>query len=324
MTPVNTIAAGVGRDGVGVGEPEVERDDRGLDEEAGRDQRERRHNEFVAGLLRERLADLGEIQRAGAAVEQRDAEQDHHRADAVGHREGQRALQRGGALDPVRRERVRGHAHQLEEHEHVEQVAGQREAGQRAEEDEDQRVEGRPDGVEEAPREHERRAHEHSGEQGQRRAERVEGEVDADDDAVLPWLPAADPRHHGAVAVERLAQEEQAQDGDEERAAGGDQLRMAALEREQAALAASSAASRNGTATVSGARSARLSREEGRAHRGRACPRCFSICTAIASSSAVTAPPTTTSVSVSACTTGSTAGVSRGMSMKTGATESLR
>ena len=143
-------------DGVGICQPEVERHDRRLDEKAARDQREGHDHEPVAGTGRERLADLREVQRTGAPVEQRDPEQDHDRAHAVGHRERQRALQRCRPPDPVRGERVGRDAHQLEEDEHVEQVAGEREADQRAEKDQDQGVKRRPDRVEEPPCEHQR------------------------------------------------------------------------------------------------------------------------------------------------------------------------
>ena len=64
------------RDGVRVGEPEVERHDRRLDQEADEEQRQRDDHEPPAAAPRERAADLGEVERAGARVEERDPEQE--------------------------------------------------------------------------------------------------------------------------------------------------------------------------------------------------------------------------------------------------------
>jgi hypothetical protein len=83
---------------VRVGEPEVERDDRGLDEEAAGDERERGHDEaVVAAAERQPLADLREVERVGPAVEERDPRQDEERAERVRDGDVERALER--ALD---------------------------------------------------------------------------------------------------------------------------------------------------------------------------------------------------------------------------------
>jgi hypothetical protein len=114
-----------GRQGhrVGVGEPEVERNDRRLDEEAGGDQRERDDHQAVGRRPRQRLACLSQVERPGAPVEQRDPGQKQERPDDVGDREVERSLDRLGLVDLVAGERERGDAHQLEKDEHVEEVA---------------------------------------------------------------------------------------------------------------------------------------------------------------------------------------------------------
>ena len=61
------------RDGVGVGEPEVERDDRALDEEPEHDEDERHDDQAVGAARGEGTTDRGQVQRAGARVEQGDA-----------------------------------------------------------------------------------------------------------------------------------------------------------------------------------------------------------------------------------------------------------
>ena len=120
----------------------------------------------------------------GAPVQQGDAGQDEERADRVGHREVERALERALLLDVVRHERVGGHAQELEEDEQVEQVAGEREADHRGQEHEHQRVVERPDHHEVAPREDERAQEQERGEQGQRGSDAVDRERDAERHAV--------------------------------------------------------------------------------------------------------------------------------------------
>lgn len=87
------------------------------------------------------LSDLGEVERAGARVEQADSEQDQVGAEGVGDREVERLLQRLELLDIEARERVGGDAHQLEPDEHVEEVAGECKASHGAAEHEHQDVE---------------------------------------------------------------------------------------------------------------------------------------------------------------------------------------
>ena len=145
---------------MGVGEPEVERDHRALDEEAEHDEHEGDDDEAVDALLGQGAADGGQVQGAGSGVQQGDARQHHQRTDAVRDGEVEGALQRARFLRLVARERVGGDAHQLEVDEHVEQVAGEAEPADGGEEHEQQRVEQHADGVEVAPRVHEHGGHE--------------------------------------------------------------------------------------------------------------------------------------------------------------------
>ena len=254
-------------DGVGVGEPEVERHHRRLDHEPDRQARERAHNQAVRGPAREHLADLGEVQRARARVEQRDPEEDEHRPDRVGHGEHQRPLERSGGLHPVGGQRVRGDAHQLEEDEEVEEVARQQEARHRATEHEHHRVEDRPDGGEVAPREQEGRADQDGREQREAGRQRVVGHRDAQRDP-LAGRPAAEERGHRPVAAHDVEE----QRPDEHHAAGrgddGDDVVAPPRERERCS-------EQGGDQERAGhderGELLHVSRAAGRARRGRAC-----------------------------------------------------
>ncbi len=72
MTPENKTQTGVGADGVRVGQPEVERHDRRLHEKSACDKNEGDHDESIRGSASEGAAKLREIERAGAAVKQRE------------------------------------------------------------------------------------------------------------------------------------------------------------------------------------------------------------------------------------------------------------
>src|SRR5205085_948950 len=79
------------------------------------------------------LADLCEGQGAGAAVEQRDPSEQEESADPVHEREVDRPWRHGTMLDPIAGQAEGGGAHQLEEDEHVEEVAGESETDHRRE-----------------------------------------------------------------------------------------------------------------------------------------------------------------------------------------------
>src|SRR5205085_8653360 len=104
------------------------------------EEREGDHHQPV-GAAAQGAADLREVERAGPSIEERDAEEDEEGADGVEHREVERALQGGRVLGLVAAEREGRRAHQLEEDEEVEEVAGEAESAQRPEEGEDQDVE---------------------------------------------------------------------------------------------------------------------------------------------------------------------------------------
>jgi hypothetical protein len=169
---------------VGVGEPEVERHDRALDQQAGDDQHERHHHEAVRPVPRDVLADLGHVQRAGAAVDQRDTGQRQVGAHAVGDREVQCALERTAFLRPVGGQCVGRDAHQLKPHEQVEDVPGEAEPGHAGQKRQHQRVVIRPHLVEVPPGEEHGGGDQQPGQGGQSGIQRPCGEVDADRDPV--------------------------------------------------------------------------------------------------------------------------------------------
>jgi hypothetical protein len=180
------------RQRVGVRQPEMERHHRRLDEEPHHQQQERDHHQPVGGGGGQRLAELGEVERAGAAVQQRDAGEHQEPPDGVGHREVERAPQRAGVLGVVAGQGVGGDAEQLVEHEQVEQVATQAEADDGGQEDQHEGLVQRAHGLEDAPRVGQRRHRQHPGEGREPGAHRVDGEGDAEGDAVAR-APAAEP-----------------------------------------------------------------------------------------------------------------------------------
>ncbi len=149
------------------------------------------------------------LRRAGPAVDQGDPHQDEEGTHAVDHREVQGAFERFLFLDLVARQRVRGHTHQLEEDEHVEQVTGQAEADHAGQEHEHQGVIDRPDRLEVAPRVDERGRREGCREAGQARAERIDDERDAQRNAVarLPVAGPGDDRSGSGAASEHDAED---------------------------------------------------------------------------------------------------------------------
>jgi hypothetical protein len=165
---------------------------RRLDEEPGRQQAERHHHQPIRRLARQRLADLRQIQRPRAPVHQRDAREDEKRADRVGDREVQRPLHRLVLVDLVARERVRRDAHQLEEDEHVEQIAREAEADHPAEKQQHQRLEVGRIRLPVAPHQDQRRHHQHRAQRRQPGAEGVDDERHADSDSAVR-LPATEP-----------------------------------------------------------------------------------------------------------------------------------
>lgn len=105
-------------------EPEVERHHRGLDQESGDHQRERGDDERV-GPAGQRRRELREAEPAGARVEDPDPGQREVGAEGVDDAERERALHGRRVLDLESGQGVGDRPHQLEEHEHVEQVLGQ-------------------------------------------------------------------------------------------------------------------------------------------------------------------------------------------------------
>ena len=117
---------------------------------------------------------------------------DEHRVagDAVGDREVDRALDRGALLDPVGGERVRHGAHQLEEDDQVEQIAGQAEPDHRPPEQQHERVKQAVDGVEVAQRVDQRRDHQHAANIAR---PAPSGSIESEIPIVTPWLGRQPP-----------------------------------------------------------------------------------------------------------------------------------
>ena len=96
---------------VRVREPEMERHDGTLDQQARDDQQERYRHQPVGRVTADVHADLGHVERPGAGVDQADAAQHQVGAHAVGDGEGERALDRPAFFRAVGGQRVGRHAH---------------------------------------------------------------------------------------------------------------------------------------------------------------------------------------------------------------------
>ena len=102
----------------------------------------------------QRKPDLRHVQRAGHRIQQRNPGQHHERRDRVRHREIERSLQRRRLPRLQAAQRKCRRAHQLEEHEQVEQIAGQRKAAHGRQEDQHQRLKMVRRRIDKAPGEH--------------------------------------------------------------------------------------------------------------------------------------------------------------------------
>ena len=100
--------------GVGIRGPEVERDDRALDEEAAEEEGHRDDDEAARRAVRERVPDLRQVEGAGARVDERDPDREEVAAEAVRDGEVDSALHRPEPLHLESGERVRRRSHQLE------------------------------------------------------------------------------------------------------------------------------------------------------------------------------------------------------------------
>jgi len=185
----------------------VKRHHRRLGEKSGEQQAHRHDDERVCAMAVERRADLGHVERARACIQHAQGDEHHVAGDAVGDREVDRTLDRRALLDPVGGECVGHRAHQLEEHDQVEQVAGQAEAGHRRQEHQHQAVEQALHRVEIAQRVGERGEHHHRGERGHAGAQGIDRQRDSDRHAVA-WRPATEPI--GERLVRRMGGEQHA------------------------------------------------------------------------------------------------------------------
>jgi hypothetical protein len=118
-------------------------------------------------------------------------------------------------LRAVGGEGVGRHPHNLEPHEHVEQVAGQAEADHPGQENEHEGVEISRHLFEVAPREHHGGGDEEGAEGGEAGVERPDGEVDADGDPLVRPKPGEPVNAVGPVAADAD------QDGEQDAGDGG-------------------------------------------------------------------------------------------------------
>ena len=181
-----------------VGEPEVERHHRRLDEQRADDHAERRLDDGIVRARRDVLGERGKIERARARIDEPDAGQHHEAAERVGDREIERPADRR-ALELIGCEREGCDAHHLEPDEQVEEVVRQREADHRRHEQQHQHLEVRRDFLEIAPRENEAGGEEEADQGGDARRGTVGGKCNAERDAV-PRHPAAEPDRDGKVS----------------------------------------------------------------------------------------------------------------------------
>ena len=230
MTPENSTHTGVGATACASASQKWNGTMAALDQPSGDDEHERHHDQAVRPVPGEVLADLGHVERAGAAVDDGDPGQGQVGADAVGDGEVQRALDRAAFLGPVGGQRVGRHAHQLEPDEHVEDVAGQAEPGHARQERQHQHVVVGGDPLEVPPGEDHARGDQHRGQAGQARAERPDLEVDADRDPVVR-PEAAEPVD--LVVVRDPDHDDHQQDGHHGAGRDGDRVQDPALAAQQ-------------------------------------------------------------------------------------------
>ena len=148
MTPENKQAHGCGRDRMCVGQPEVERHHGAFDQEADEDEHECRHDQRVRPLMGQGVVQLGQADAPRPGEQKAQPGQREVGAQAVDDAEVDAALESRLVLDDDRRQPVGGRAHELEEHEEVEEVAGEGEADHARQEQQHETVVVRFDGVE--------------------------------------------------------------------------------------------------------------------------------------------------------------------------------
>src|SRR5204862_4649524 len=215
--------------------------------------------------------------------------------------------------DAVARQRIGDHAHQLEPDEQVEEVPRQCEPAHRADEDEHQDREELSDFVEVPPREDERGERERRNERCDSRAPGVDDERDPERDAVARF-PAAEPVDE--VVVVRAEDEQERDHQRRRRRRDRDQV----VEPPPAPMPDSRDQGRAEEGDRNRQRDEHVHQPRtGLSSSGFIVFAFFLAWIASASNSAATVTLTTMSVRVSAWTTGSTAFVPNGTSLKIGA-----
>ena len=201
------------RDGMGIGKPQVEGHNGGLDEEAADQQGEGEEYErivtWATGRVAQQQTDLRHVQRAGHGVQQADAGEREEGGDGVGDREVEGALQWCRLLRFEAAEREGGGAHELEPDEEVEEVGGEHEAAHGGEEDEHQRMEVEIASVDKPPGEEEGKEEQHTRKQGERGGRGIDDEADAEHHraARKPVTEPVDDRVRGGFAQQSAAED---------------------------------------------------------------------------------------------------------------------
>ena len=252
--------------------------------------------------MRKRGADLGEVERTGARVHEPDPDQEQERADHVDDGEVERALERRLLLDPVADERHRRDAHQLEQDEHVEQVAGEAEADHPCHERQHQHVVAGCRHADEAravdEREHHQQAHER-GEPGPDRTD-LEGDADRHSGARVPPTKPVDAVAAPDVDEQQNRHHERRRGSEDREDVGHDPAQHGVTDAEHGRDEQRDSDRQGGELAQSRMRTIAS---------GSMLPKRLLAWTTRPRSSATTVASTTTSVRVSACTIGSTTSV---------------
>ncbi len=132
------------RRGVGVGQPEPEREQRGLDGEHEPQHGGQHGDPQIGPMRRHPLGDVGHVQRANQAVRHAGAADEHGRGDQV-HHDVLEPLTQLRQLAAEQKKSVRGDQHDFERYEQVEQITGEEAHVNAHEQELQQRL--RPEGV---------------------------------------------------------------------------------------------------------------------------------------------------------------------------------
>ena len=177
-----------GSGAVGVGQPEVPRHHGRFDQECGGEKGQCHRQQAVSGPTGKSPSHLGQVEGAGAGVEQHHPGEHQEAANGVGDGKVDGALDGAFPFRVVAGQDEPGDGDQLERNEHIEQVAGPGEIDAGGDEDQYQGRVPSARGAEEPAGIDQGGDREDPGEDGQAPAASVDHVIDADDRAVN-WVP---------------------------------------------------------------------------------------------------------------------------------------